>query len=74
MVDGNSPRLDPEAQHMVARRMREERAADARINDFNVRLQEMIRQGKEALGTKIEVDGDVGFGGGGALDHWEDEY
>ncbi|KAK6828372.1 hypothetical protein PG987_011713 [Apiospora arundinis] len=70
----NSPRLDPEVQHMVARRQREERAADARINDFNARLQEMIRQGKEALGTTIEVDGDMDYTGGGAADHWEDEY
>ncbi|KAK8105669.1 uncharacterized protein PG998_003857 [Apiospora kogelbergensis] len=74
LVEGNSPRLDPEAQHMVARRMREERAADARINDFNARLQEMIRQGKEALGTTIEVDGGMGYGGGATSDHWEDEY
>jgi len=43
----------------------EERDADVRIAAFNKRLQDMIRQGKEALGTTIEVDG----GDGG----WEDD-
>ncbi|KAK8090502.1 hypothetical protein PG994_000007 [Apiospora phragmitis] len=76
LVEDHSPRLDPEAQKMVARRMREEREADARINDFNSRLEAMIRQGQEALGTSIEIDGGAGYGGGGGgmSDHWEDEY
>lgn len=61
----NSPRLDAEAKHLAARRMREERDTDVRMATFNARLKEMIRQGKEALGTRVEVDG----GDGG----WEDE-
>lgn len=60
-----SPRLTDEAKKLAAKRRREEHESDVRINDFNARLKEMIRQGKEALGTTIEVDGD----GGG----WESE-
>ncbi|KAI9152103.1 hypothetical protein HJFPF1_09326 [Paramyrothecium foliicola] len=61
-----SPRLDPEAKQLAARRKMEERDADVRMAAFNKRLQDMIRQGKEALGTTIEIDS---AGGGG----WEDE-
>ncbi|KAK7956550.1 uncharacterized protein PG986_005772 [Apiospora aurea] len=72
LVEEVSPRLDPEAQEMVARRLREERAADARINDFNARLQAMIRQGQEALGTSFEGGGQMDYGG--STNHWDDEY
>ncbi|GJN80378.1 hypothetical protein VFPFJ_01464 [Purpureocillium lilacinum] len=60
-----SPRLDAEAKKLATRRKMEERDADVRIAAFNKRLQDMIRQGKEALGTTVEVDG----GDGG----WEDD-
>lgn len=60
-----SPRLDAEAKRLAARIAKDEHDTDARINDFNQRLKEMIRQGREALGTKIEVDGDIGG--------WEDD-
>ncbi|OLN87346.1 hypothetical protein CCHL11_09285 [Colletotrichum chlorophyti] len=60
-----SPRLDAEAKRLAARRARDEQDADARMNDFNQRLKEMIRQGREALGTKIEIDGEEGG--------WEDD-
>ncbi|KAI6752229.1 hypothetical protein SNK03_011641 [Fusarium graminearum] len=52
-----SPRLTAEAKHLAARRKMEERDADVRINAFNKQLQDMIRQGREALGTTIEVEG-----------------
>ncbi|KAF7555790.1 hypothetical protein G7Z17_g1900 [Cylindrodendrum hubeiense] len=52
-----SPRLTDEAKHLAARRKMEERDADVRISAFNKQLQDMIRQGKEALGTTIEVEG-----------------
>lgn len=52
-----SPRLTSEAKHLAARRKMEERDADVRISAFNKQLQDMIRQGKEALGTTIEVEG-----------------
>lgn len=56
----NSPRLTVEAKQLAARRHREERDTDVRIAAFNKQLQDMIRQGKEALGTTIEVDGEDG--------------
>ncbi|PNY27268.1 Uncharacterized protein TCAP_02808 [Tolypocladium capitatum] len=64
-----SPRLDAEARKLAARRKMEERDADVRIAAFNKRLQDMIRQGKEALGTTVEVDG----GDGGEEGGWEDD-
>ncbi|KAG5928901.1 hypothetical protein E4U53_002561 [Claviceps sorghi] len=56
----NSPRLTPEAKQLAARRQREERDTDVKIAAFNKQLKDMIRQGKEALGTTIEVDGEGG--------------
>jgi hypothetical protein len=57
---------------MVVKRMKQDQEADARINDFNSRLMDMIRQGKEALGTTVEVDGYDEFETGGN-DPWEDD-
>lgn len=71
IVEESSPRLDPRVRNMVVKRMKQEQVADARINDFNTRLMDMIRQGKEALGTTVEVDGYDEFDGG--MDHWEDD-
>ncbi|KAK6063091.1 hypothetical protein SCUP515_12716 [Seiridium cupressi] len=72
LIEGRSPRLDAKAKNMIVRKMKQDQEADARINDFNTRLMDMIRQGKEALGTTIEVDGydDMDIGGN---DHWEDD-
>jgi hypothetical protein len=61
-----SPRLDPEAKHLAAKRAMEERNADLRMSALNKQLQDMIRQGKEALGTTIVIDSTGG--------EWEDEY
>lgn len=63
---GDSPRLSDEARRLAAQRHRADRAAEVRMAAFNKQLQDMIRQGKEALGTKIEVEdaGDV---------PWEDD-
>jgi hypothetical protein len=52
----DSPRLDAEAKKLAAHRKAERRRADAQIDDFSFRLQEMIRQGKEALGSTVEVE------------------
>lgn len=62
-----SPRLDPEARKLAARREREERDADMQMAALNARLQDMIREGREALGTSFEVEGD------GEGDGWMDE-
>ncbi|KAI2625246.1 hypothetical protein GGS21DRAFT_314727 [Xylaria nigripes] len=70
-MQDNSPRLDAKARNLAARRMREGMEADSRINDLNARLRDMIRQGKEALGTTYEVESyDDGTKGGEA---WESE-
>ncbi|RYO99949.1 hypothetical protein DL764_006658 [Monosporascus ibericus] len=68
-LDEISPRLDREAKRLAARRLQAERETDLRINDFNARLREMIRQGREALGTSVEVDLLDGEDG----DIWEDD-
>ncbi|KKF93745.1 hypothetical protein CFO_g3899 [Ceratocystis platani] len=65
-----SPHLDAEAKQLATKKMMEARDTDARINNFNARLKEMIRQGKEALGTTIEVD-EADFGDGEGT--WEDD-
>ncbi|EHK20882.1 uncharacterized protein TRIVIDRAFT_116487, partial [Trichoderma virens Gv29-8] len=51
-----SPRLDAEARKLAVRRQMEERDADERMSAFNKQLQDMIRQGREALGTTVEVE------------------
>lgn len=67
----SSPRLDGEAKHLAKKKMAAERDADANIDAFNEKLLQMIRQGKEALGTKVEVLDDRGAGGNSGL--WEDD-
>jgi hypothetical protein len=62
-----SPRLDAEAKQLAQKKLAVERDTDLRVDAFNARLLSMIRQGKEALGTRVEVMDDVG----GA---WEDDY
>ncbi|KAL2204775.1 hypothetical protein CC79DRAFT_1370588 [Sarocladium strictum] len=63
-----SPRLDEEARRLASKRRHEERAADIRMTALNRQLQDMIRQGKEALGTTVDVEMDGGKGGS-----WEDD-
>ncbi|RWA14617.1 hypothetical protein EKO27_g484 [Xylaria grammica] len=67
----NTPRLDAKARNLAAKRMKDEMETDLRINDFNSRLRDMIRQGKEALGTTYEVELDDDGGRGGDL--WESD-
>ncbi|KAK4173625.1 hypothetical protein QBC36DRAFT_53497 [Triangularia setosa] len=66
-----SQRLDAEAKALAARKLAAERDADMKVDAFNARLMAMIRQGREALGTKVEVEmaDEDDIGGGG----WEDE-
>lgn len=53
-----------EAQRWAALKRKEEREADESIRRLDAQLKAMIREGKEALGTKVEVeiDDDVDFG------------
>ncbi len=45
-----------EARRYAARKKREDREAEQRMTTLNQQLQDMIRQGREALGTTVEVD------------------
>ncbi|KYK61381.1 hypothetical protein DCS_02523 [Drechmeria coniospora] len=64
-----SPRLDAEARMLAKRRRVEERNTDVRMTAFNKKLQDMIRQGQEALETTIEI----GSNGNQGLAGWEDD-
>ncbi|KAL2022896.1 hypothetical protein VTK56DRAFT_4427 [Thermocarpiscus australiensis] len=64
-----SPRLDAEARQLAQRKLAAERDADAKVDEFNARLLSMIRQGREALGTKVEVE----MVGDGFAEGWEDD-
>ncbi|KAI9888335.1 MAG: hypothetical protein M1814_000565 [Vezdaea aestivalis] len=44
-----------DAQRFSAKRRKEEREANASMERFSRRLKDMIREGKEALGTRIDV-------------------
>ncbi len=68
-----APRLDAEAKHLAARKLAAERDTDARIESFNARLRDMIRQGKEALGTTVEVDVEGGGAGEEVEGVWMDD-
>jgi hypothetical protein len=54
-VIDDSPRLDAEAKQLAHRKMAVERATHAKIDSFNRRIEDMIRLGHEALGSRIEV-------------------
>ena len=72
--EGSSPsRLDAEARQLAQRRVAAERDADAKVDAFNARLLSMIRQGREALGTRVDVEMDATGGGGGGRGGWEDD-
>lgn len=54
-----------EAKRWAALKRKEEKAADESIRRLDAQLKAMIREGKEALGTKIEVEiNDDDLGGG----------
>ena len=68
-----SPRLTEEAKRLAARKMVAERDADAKMEALNYQLQQMIRQGREALGTTFEVDVGDGDEGEDGDDYWADD-
>ena len=56
--------ISAEAKRYAARVRREEKLAEEKFELLNDRLQDMIRQGREALGSKVEVvDDDESMGG-----------
>lgn len=48
--------IPPEIQVLAAQRRREERQRNSSMRKINDRLKDMIREGREALGTKIEIE------------------
>jgi len=58
-VNGNgndSGGLSPEAQKYVNRQARKERDADRSVKKLSLQVQDLIRQGQQALGTKFSVE------------------
>lgn len=53
-----SPRLDEEGRHLATRRFAVQRKQDSRLDRLNAELQGLIRQGQQALGTRVDVDMD----------------
>ncbi|KAK3318955.1 hypothetical protein B0H66DRAFT_253827 [Apodospora peruviana] len=62
-----SPRLTAEAKQLAQKKLAAERDADLRVDAFNAHILKMIQQGKEALGTTVEVYDAAGTPG------WEDD-
>ncbi|PHH62864.1 hypothetical protein CDD82_1955 [Ophiocordyceps australis] len=62
--DLHSRRLDPEARALTMQRKLHDQETEVRMASLNRRLQDMIRQGKEALGTRVHVEDEP---------DWEDE-
>ena len=53
--------VNEEVQKHAARMRKRELEEDASIKKFNQQLKAMIKEGKEALGTKFEVEEDIGW-------------
>ncbi|KAF2141454.1 uncharacterized protein K452DRAFT_288152 [Aplosporella prunicola CBS 121167] len=53
---GKSTPLSPETQKWMAQRRREDQEANASMRKLNAQLRAMITQGRQALGTKIEIE------------------
>lgn len=49
--------VSPEAERFARRQAKQERATDKAMNSMSRRMEEMIRQAQEALGTKFSVEG-----------------
>ncbi|KAL0257141.1 hypothetical protein SLS55_007951 [Diplodia seriata] len=48
--------MTPEIQMLAAQRRREERQRNTSMRKINDRLKDMIREGREALGTRVEIE------------------
>ena len=58
----NQAYVSPEAERFVRRQAKQDRKADAAMSSMSKQLQDLIRQGQEALGTKYDIEDE---GGGG---------
>lgn len=62
-VAQNNTYISPETARLLKRQAKQEKAADKAMSSMSRRLEDLIRQGQEALGTKFSVEG-----GGGVED------
>jgi len=53
--------ISPEAASYIRRRRARDRAAEASMTDMSRRLAVLIREGQEALGTRVEVEDEGGY-------------
>ncbi|KAK4499127.1 hypothetical protein PRZ48_009639 [Zasmidium cellare] len=60
--------MSPEAEKYAKRQAKSDRAADKAISNMGRRMEEMIRQAQEALGTKFSVEGDMDMEDEGFVD------
>lgn len=58
-LSASSEIMSPEAERYRKRQAKQDRVADKAIGNMSRQLEELIRQGQAALGTKISVEGDV---------------
>lgn len=70
----NGSPLSPEAQRFISRNEKQEREHEKSMRKMSKQVQDLIKQGQAALGTKFEVedDTDEGFEEGDDMDGWED--
>ncbi|EGP87539.1 unnamed protein product [Zymoseptoria tritici ST99CH_3D1] len=50
--------MSPEAERFAKRQAKQDRAVEKSMSSMEQRMKDMIRQAQEALGTKVEVEGD----------------
>nr|POE82411.1 hypothetical protein CFP56_67581 [Quercus suber] len=55
--DGLNAYVSPEAERFAKRQAKQDRATDRTMSSMTKRLEDLIRQGQEALGTKISIEG-----------------
>ncbi|KAK6430424.1 hypothetical protein LTR95_013425, partial [Oleoguttula sp. CCFEE 5521] len=55
---GGAAELSPDAEKFVKKRVREEKAAERVMGSMGRRMEALIRQGQQALGTKVDVEGE----------------
>lgn len=58
-LSASSELLSPEADRYRKRQAKQDRVADKAIGNMSRQLEELIKQGQAALGTKFSVEGDV---------------
>ncbi|KAF2171664.1 hypothetical protein M409DRAFT_17901 [Zasmidium cellare ATCC 36951] len=60
--------MSPEAERYAKRQAKSDRAAEKAISNMGRRMEDLIRQAQEALGTKVSVEGDMEMEDEGFLD------